>query len=69
MDLLVPRRVAKYPTGLGDPEVTHLAADNGIPILLASGSVGKTVVAETEVGRHPRFQLSHEFRNIEDGFW
>jgi hypothetical protein len=47
VDLLMPGCIAKYPTSFGNPEVADLAADNGIPVLVVSGSIGKTMIAKT----------------------
>ncbi len=55
MHLLMPARIAKHPARLGDPEIAHFAAEDGVPVGLVAGPIGEAVVAEAEVSGHPGF--------------
>ena len=63
----MPDCVVEVPSRLLDPEVAHFAADDGSPVFFTTWPVGETVVAEAQVGGHPRLQLGHQLRHIEDG--
>ena len=47
MDLLVPRRIVELPPSLRDPEIADFTANNSVPILLVSRSIGEAVIAKT----------------------
>lgn len=47
--LFVPAGILKIPPSLLDPEVTDLTANNGVPVFFGAGSVGQTMIAQSEL--------------------
>lgn len=68
VDLLMPAGIMEIPPCLLDPKVANLTTNNSIPVLLMARSICQAVIAQTQIDRHPGFQLCHQVRNVENAF-